>query len=433
METMLTLHVNPQKFKVHSLTGRITPALLADAFRAVKRNRGAAGIDRVSISLYEINLAANQWKLLDDLKQRRYQPQPLRRVFIPKGQGKFRPLGIPTVRDRVAQEVVRRLLTPVFEALFQENSFGFRPGRDCHQAVGKVLSYMEQGFQWVIDADIKGFFDAIPHHLIMRMVSAEIADGNILTLIEKFLRSGVMEEGVRKPTVSGTPQGGVISPLLANIVLNHLDWRLHAQGCKFVRYADDFVVLCKSRAEAEKALELVRLVIETELELELHPEKTKILPLWQGFDFLGFHISSRTVKMRAKSRENFKTKIRLLTPRHRNLDEQCIGKLNRVIRGTVNYFSTTFSTTADQFDKLDRWLRKRVRCMKFKRISHRDNFRLKNQHLDRLGLLRGLNLSAEVKERRRLSPNQTRTVIGQEQSHWGRPVRESRTLVNMGN
>ena len=192
------------KPKVHSLTGRITLPLLQAAFKAVKRNRGAAGIDKVSLNMFEANLVENLLALLRDLKDGSFVPFPLRRKYIPKEPGKFRPLGIPAVRDRVAQEAVRRLLHPIFEPLFHDASFGFRPGRNCHQALGRVLELHDQGFQVVLDADIKGFFDNLSHAVIMEAVAAQVADGNILRLIEKFLRAGVVEEGVFKPTTVGT-------------------------------------------------------------------------------------------------------------------------------------------------------------------------------------------------------------------------------------
>jgi RNA-directed DNA polymerase len=390
--------VVPKKFKVHSLTGRITPELMRQAFKAVKRNRGAAGLDKVSIKMFEENLQQNLDALMRELKTRSYEPIPLRRAYIPKGRGKFRPLGIPAVRCRVAQEVVRHLICPIFEPQFHDESYGFRHGRNCHMAIERVLQYAHEGYRVVLDADIKSFFDTISHKLIMALIAAEIADGNILGLIEKFLRSGVMEDGVLKPTKVGTPQGGVISPVLANIVLNHLDWQLHAKGLKFVRYADDFVVMCKSIPQAEKALEFVKHVIEQDLELQLSPEKTKIVKLSEGFEFLGFYISSYSVRMRKKSEEKFKMKIRMLTTRSHNLEAEVIKKLNRVIRGTVNYFATPFSTTITQFNHLDAWIRKRIRCMKYKRIWYSDNRRMKNKHIYRLGLLRCGELCLAVKE-----------------------------------
>lgn len=376
-----------KKQKVHSLTGRITQPLLWAAFRAVKRNRGAAGIDKVSIQMFEANLAENLAALERDLKNGSFQPFPLRRKFIPKGEGQFRALGIPAVRDRTGQEVLRRLLNPIFEPLFHEASFGFRQGRDCHRAIEYVLSLHEQGYWHVLDADIKGFFDNLPFSVIMRAVAAEVADGNILRLIEKFLRAGVMENGVFKPTTVGTPQGGVISPLLANIVLNHLDWELQRAGYRFARYADDFVVLTRTPAQAKEALALIQRTLG-ELGLSLSAEKTKITTYGKGYSFLGFVISSRSRRMRPKSVKKFQDKVRDLTRRSFNFEAATIVKLNRVIRGTAQYFAKPrWSRTRSQMRKLDGYIRRRLRCMKFKRKRRTDNRRWPIRRFERLGLL----------------------------------------------
>src|ERR1700693_3859235 len=224
-----------KKIKVHSLTGRITSRLMRQAFQAVKRNRGAAGVDKISIQMFAANLEENLAALMRELKTGTFKPLPLRRVLIPKGPGttKLRPLGIPVVRDRVAQEVVRLLLAPIFEPQFYPASFGFIPGRNCHQALERFLELHQQGYTVVLDADIQGFFDNLSHKIIMDAVRAEVADGNILNLVERFLTAGVVEEGDFQSTLIGTPQGGVISPLLANIVLNRLDWRLEGGGYRF--------------------------------------------------------------------------------------------------------------------------------------------------------------------------------------------------------
>lgn len=377
------------KIKVHSLTGRITSQLVWEAWRAVRRNRGAAGIDKVSIRMFEKNLEANLDRLMREVKEGRFEPLPARRVYIPKDvrRTKLRPLGIPAVRDRIAQEVLRRLLSPIFEAKFHDHSYGFRPGRSCHQAVEKVLELGRQGYRWVLDADISGFFDNLSHHAVMRELSEVVADGNILRMVEKFLRAGVMEGGKFQPTRVGTPQGGVASPLLANIALNVLDWHLHEHGYRFVRYADDFVVLCRSQYEAEEALAVVQRLLADRLGLSLSPEKTKVTRFHEGFTFLGFDIKSRFVRMRAKSVENFKTKVREITRRSHNLDAEVIQRLNRVIRGTANYFATPWSHCGDAYRSLDRWIRMRLRCMKLKRKSAKDNFRLRLKHFRHLGLL----------------------------------------------
>lgn len=376
-----------KKQKVHSLTGRITDPVMRSAFKAVKRNRGAAGVDKVSIAMFEANLEENLTALMKDMKTGQFEPRPLRRVLIPKSKTKVRPLGIPVVRDRVCQEVVRQLLNPIFERQFHDSSYGFRPGRNCHQAIENVLELHQQGYKVVLDADIKGFFDNIPFKVIMKAVSDEVADGNILRLIEKFLRSGVMEDGVFKPTTIGTPQGGVISPLLANAVLNHMDWQLQEQGCRFVRYADDFVVVCKSKSQAKECRKFVERLLVNDLGLELSQEKTVITTYGKGYDFLGFKLSSRSRRMRLKSAKKFKDKIRELTVRKQNLDEWVIVRLNRVIRGTANYFATDFSTCRWMFRKLDSWIRMRLRCMKYKRKKRSDNYKLRLRFFKKAGLL----------------------------------------------
>ncbi len=375
-----------RKQKVHSLTGRITLPLLKAAFKSVKRNRGAAGIDKVSIKMFEANLVDNLHALCRDLKDGSFEPFPLRRAYVPKNAKELRPLGIPAVRDRVAQEVVRRLLNPIFEPLFHDSSYGFRQGRNCHMAIRHALALHQQGFRVIFDADVQAFFDNLQHSVIIKAVAAEVADGNILRLVQKFLRSGVMENGVFKPTTIGTPQGGVISPLLANIVLNQLDWQLHEHGYQFVRYADDFLVICQSHAQAEEARHLVQQVLAT-LGLHLSVEKSRISTFRQGYSFLGFVLASHSRRMRPKSLQKFKDKVRMLTIRHHNFEPQVIiEKLNRVLQGTSRFFATSFSTCRWLFQKLDAWIRMRLRCMKFKRKRATDNYKLRNRTFSKLGL-----------------------------------------------
>jgi RNA-directed DNA polymerase len=406
-----------KKIKVHSLTGRITPQVMRQAFLAVKRNRGAAGVDKVSIAMFAANLEENLAALMRDLKTGVFRPLPLRRVHIPKGpeSKKLRPLGIPVVRDRVAQEVIRRLLAPIFEPRFHDASFGFIRGRNCHQAIERVLELHRQGYMVVLDADIAGFFDNIPHRVIMEAVAAEVADGNILDLVEGFLTAGVMEDGVFKPTTIGTPQGGVISPLLANIVLNHLDWQLHEAGYHFARYADDFVVVCQTNRQAQEAQAVVERVL-SELGLQLSPEKTKVTTFGRGYEFLGFFLSSRSRRMREKSVQKFKAKVRELTVRKCNLDAEAIKKLNRVIRGTANYFAPQFSTCRWMFQKLDSWIRMRLRCMKLKRKNYSDNKKLRagffRRKLSLLTLEEFCTYRDARGEARRVIPRNGATLVG---------------------
>lgn len=375
-----------------------------NAFKNVKRNRGAAGVDKISIWMYEKNLDQNLTTLMRKLKTDTYRSKPLRRKLIPKGNGKFRPLGIPAVQDRVAHEVIRTIINPIFEKLFHDSSHGFRRGKSCITAIEELLEYYKQGYRDVADADIKGFFDNIPHKLIMAMIEREISDGKTLNTIRKFLMAGVIEDGKYVPTRSGAPQGGVVSPLLANIVLNHLDWTLDAHGYKFVRYADDFVVLTKSHESAEKALCLVKKCIEEDLGLQLSLEKTTLTSFKEGFEFLGFFISSRTITMKDKAVRKFKDKIIEITRRHFNFERKVIKRVNSIIYGIANYFIQEFTTSMRLFTRLDQWVRKRIRCMKFKRISRKDNSKLKNNHIKKAGLIFFKDMYLRKQKVRKLLP-----------------------------
>lgn len=360
------------------------------AFKKVKSNRGAPGYDKISIRMFERNLEQNLCALHKRLTSGgKYFSKPVRRKFIDKGNGKKRPLGIPAVRDRVAQEVARILLEPIFEPLFHDCSFGFRPKRKAHQAIERILDFHKRGYKHVVDADIKGFFDNIEHELIIDLVAQYVADGSFLLIIRRFLKAPIVENGRAQPNKIGTPQGGVISPLLANIVLNQLDQRIARASLdiKFVRYADDFVVLAKLPQVAQQALTMIKKVIEEELSLQLAPEKSGITEFRKGFDFLGFHINSYGVTIRKKSVEKFKDNLRSKTKRSHGFNHQTIRAVNRVISGFKQYFDTPFSTIKAQATSLDEWIRRRLRCMKFKRFSRKDNFRFSNASFNKLGLI----------------------------------------------
>jgi group II intron reverse transcriptase/maturase len=374
-----------KKFKAHSLTGRITYAIMEKAFKAVKRNRGAAGLDKVSIDMYQTNLEQNLLALMKRLKERTYKAAPLRRHYIPKSGGKFRKLGIPSVRDRVAQEVIRSIMEPVFEKIFHDNSYGFRKGKNAHQAIERVLELKSLGYKYVVDADIKGFFDNINHKIIENLVADEVADGNFIKTVKEFLNCGVIEDGKYIYTRKGTPQGGVISPLLANIVLNKFDWALEKAGYKFVRYADDFVILTKTQETAKRALDFAKENLAG-MGLTLNTEKTKIAKFTNGFDFLGFTINHFGARMKTESIKRFCDKINKVTKRSHNLEAKTIKALNRIIVGTANYFIKDFTTGSMVFIKLSKRVRRRIRCMKYKRISKHDNHRLRIKHFDKMGL-----------------------------------------------
>ena len=267
------------------------PANLQSAFHKVWRNGGSAGADAQTVGHFARYAEAELQRLHEQLREGKYQPQPLRRAWVAKpGRAEKRPLGIPAVRDRTVQGALRHVLEPIFETDFAEQSYGFRPRRGAKDALRRVDTLLRSGHGWVVDADLKSYFDTIPHERLLALVKERVADGRVLALVESFLRAGVLEESKGwQPTEQGTPQGGVISPLLANLYLNPLDHQMARQGREMVRYADDFVILCPSAAEAHAALEAVKAWV-SEAGLTLHPEKTRVVDATQpgGFDFLGY-------------------------------------------------------------------------------------------------------------------------------------------------
>ncbi|HJH27724.1 MAG TPA: group II intron reverse transcriptase/maturase, partial [Methanophagales archaeon] len=269
-----------KKKKCHSLIDKVWNwRNLNEAWEKVKQNRGAGGIDDVTIDEFERNLEQNLNELQRLLKQDRYKPNPVKRGYIPKPDGKQRPLGIPTIRDRVVQQALKNVIEPIFEAEFSGSSFGYRPGKSAKQAIERIEEVRDEGHEWVVDADIKAFFDTVNHEKLIDAVAERISDGRVLRLIRAFLEADIMEQGQRlAKNVIGTPQGGVISPLLANIYLHYFNERMAELGYEVVRYADDFLVLCGSE---EEAISHVKEILE-ELELTLHPQKTKIKNFSEG-------------------------------------------------------------------------------------------------------------------------------------------------------
>jgi RNA-directed DNA polymerase len=277
--------------KWYSLIDKVyAKANLRAGYEQVKANGGGAGADHVTIKQYGAHLEANLEKLSKELKEGEYRPQAIKRQWIPKaGSDKLRPLGIPTVRDRVAQAALLNVLEPIFEQGFAEQSYGFRPNRGCKDALRRVDEELKQGKTWVVDADLESYFDTIPHTELMKRVEEKVSDGAVIRLVEGYLKQEVMEGEKRWAPEGGSPQGAVISPLLSNIYLNPLDHEMERRGIEMIRYADDFVILSRSREEAEKALECVREWVE-QAGLRLHPEKTRIVDAKEkGFDFLGYH------------------------------------------------------------------------------------------------------------------------------------------------
>jgi RNA-directed DNA polymerase len=346
------------------------PRTLEAAWEHVRSNGGSGGVDRQTVEQFEVELERRLRELSEDLKTGRYRPQPVRRVYIPKPDGKQRPLGIPTVRDRVVQGALRLVLEPIFEKEFSERSYGFRPGRGAKDALRRVDGLLASGGRYVVDADLKSYFDTIPHEGLMAAVRTRVADGRVLALIEMFLKAGIMEDLREHRPTAGTPQGGVISPLLANIYLHPLDQMMAEAGHEMIRYADDFVVLCTNEGEAQAALEKVRGWV-TAAGLELHPEKTRLVDMDQpgGFDFLGYHFEKGRKTPRSKSLEKLKDTIRAKTRRTNGESMQVVvANLNRTLRGWFEYFKHCHWYT---FERVDKFIRTRLRSIYRKRCKRK--------------------------------------------------------------
>ena len=347
----------------HSLIDKLYPtATLRAAFALVKANRGAAGVDHVSIERYASDLDANLERLSESLRSGTYRPQAIRRHFIPKpGSQEMRPLGIPTIQDRVVQTALRMVLEPIYERDFAAQSYGFRPGVGCKDALRRVDELLKAGYVHVVDADLKSYFDTIPKDRLLALVAGKVADGRILTLVESFLGQSVLEDTREWVPEQGTPQGAVISPLLSNIYLDPLDHLMAGQGFEMVRYADDFVVLCRSPQEAAEALAVVRDWTES-AGLTLHAVKTRLVDAGsEGFDFLGYHFERGRRWPRKKSLEKFKDTIRAKTGRTvgRGLP-MVIADINPILRGWFGYFQHSFRPT---FRMIDGWVRRRLRSI----------------------------------------------------------------------
>ena len=328
--------------------------------------KGAAGIDRQSLSDFASNLSDNLDQLLFELKTRQYKPQPVRRVEIPKEGGGVRLLGIPTVRDRVVQQTLNDLLTPIFEEQFHPSSFGYRPNRSCHDAINKSTMFIRRyGLQHVVDMDLSKCFDKLDHELILRSIRKRVTDSSVLELINQFLKSGVMVDGHWQQTELGSPQGGVISPLIANIYLDTFDQEMRKRGHRIVRYADDILIFCRSRAGAENALEQATKILEKELKLTVNQTKSHIAHSDEGVKFLGVEIGSRYTRIQSKKLSGLKKKLKQLTRRNGGKPlEQVIKELNPVLRGFSQYFRIANANRA--FDKIAGWLRRRLRSIQLR-------------------------------------------------------------------
>lgn len=377
-----------QKQKVHSLVDKVySRKNLRMAWERVRANRGASGADRVTIGDFEVNFESNLDRLHRELREKTYQPRPVRRLEIPKrgAPGKTRPLGIPSVYDRVCQQALVNRLEPIFERVFDPSSYGYRKGRKPADALTKIWREVEAGGEWIVDADLKDFFGSVDHEKLMALVGKQVADSRVLNLIQLMLKAGYEEKGQRHETPRGTPQGGVVSPLLSNILLTPFDKEMRRQGYCLTRWADDWVVTCRSRAAAEHALARAEKILE-KLGVTLNREKTQIVHIAQGFEFLGFKIQRGKGRFKLpheriksnlnrqnlyaiptqKSLDRFKDQIRAMTMRKIPLHlGELIETINPIIRGWGNYYCR--SHVRKRFHQLDGWIIRRLWSHRTKR------------------------------------------------------------------
>lgn len=376
------------KKKVHSLVDKIYHRTnLRLAWERVKANQGSRGIDGVTLEAFEVDLENNLERLHQELREGCYQPQPVRRVEIPKSgeAGRTRPLGIPAVVDRVCQQSMLNRLEPVFEEVFDASSFGYRKGKRTRDALRKIWHEIEQGNEWIVDADLKDFFGSVDHQKLTALVSQRVSDGRVLKLLEQILAAGYVEKGRLFPSNRGTPQGGIISPLLSNILLTPFDKEMRRRGYQLTRWADDWVVTCRTHAEAKAVLAAASKILKT-LGVALNPKKTRIVHVNQGFEFLGFKIkrgkrafrlSQAKIKSKLnkqdliaiptdKSVKRFKDSIRQSTRRVVPLKTSAlIGELNPMIRGWGEYYKR--ANVRGLFNRLDRWIVRRIWSHRYKR------------------------------------------------------------------
>lgn len=353
---------------------------MQEAWQRVKANKGAPGVDHMAVDQFAA-FAQDQWpKIRQSLLTGTYQPLPVKRVQIPKPSGGQRPLGIPSVVDRVIQQAIAQVLGPIFDPGFSDYSYGFRPGRSAHDAVYQAQAYIKEGYRWTVDMDLEKFFDTVNHDVLMHRVARKVSDKRVLKLIGKYLRAGVMENGRLQQTPQGVPQGGPLSPLLANIVLDDLDKELEHRGHRFVRYADDFLILVKSQKAAERVMIGIKRFIERKLKLKVNMTKSRVVKTDHA-TFLGFTFKGKKIRWSDKAFMKFKYRLRKLTGRSWFVSmEYRYEKLDQYIRGWMNYFG--ISEYYRPLPEIDQWLRRRVRMCYWKQWRYA---RTKVHHLLKLG------------------------------------------------
>lgn len=355
------------------------------AYKRVKANKGASGIDDMQVDELLQYLKENGEQIKEDIRKGKYNPKAVRRVEIPKADGSKRKLGIPTVVDRVIQQAIAQQLSKIYEPIFSENSYGFRANRSCHDAMLKAKEIINNGYKWVVDLDLEKFFDTVNQDLLISIIRRTVNEDKVVSLIRKYLQAGVLVNGVFEKTEKGTPQGGNISPILSNIMLNELDKELESRGLQFVRYADDCIIFTKSRKAAERVMENITKFIEKKLRLKVNRKKSKVDRPWR-IKYLGFSFYQSKgkveIRIHPKSIEKFKDKIREITSRSNAMSmETRFLKLRQVIRGWVNYFKIANMKRIAQ--KLDEWIRRRIRMCYWKQWKKN---KTKYDNLVRLGI-----------------------------------------------
>ena len=351
---------------------------LNKAYKKVVSNKGVAGVDGITVDEVAEYIKEHKEEIIDKIRKRKYKPQPVKRVQIPKENGKKRNLGIPTVMDRIIQQAMVQILSPIFEEQFSDNSYGFRPGRSCEQAVKQALEYLNEGYEWIVDIDLEKFFDTVNQDRLITIIRRTIKDGEVVSLIRKYLNAGVMVNGVKQATKIGTPQGGNLSPLLSNIMLNELDKELESRGLNFVRYADDDIIFVRSEKAANRVLISITRYIEKKLGLKVNAEKSKVTRPTQtkylGFSFWSTKEGKWKPKPHIKSCQKLKRKLKQLTDRSWSISlDKRIKQINYLVRGWVNYFR--IANMKQKIKEIDQHLRTRIRVIiwkQWKKIRKRE-------------------------------------------------------------
>lgn len=358
------------------------------AYKRVKANKGAPGIDGMTVEATLPWLKEHREELLQSIREGKYKPQPVRRKEIPKPDGGVRKLGIPTVVDRIIQQATAQELTPIFEPQFYENSYGYRPGKSAQMAIQKVKEYAEQGYKYAVEIDLSKYFDTLNHDLLMNMMREQVKDKRVIELVKRYLKSGVMEKGMSVKTHEGSPQGGPLSPLLANIYLNKFDWEMSRRGVPVIRYADDIVLLCKSERAGQRLLESSRRILEGKLKLRMNVEKSKVVSVTaiRNFKFLGFALgrgkNGYFIRAHAKSLKKAKQKLKGLTSRSQGRNVRVvIQRVNSFTRGWLGYFG--IASMKNTMSEWDGWIRRRLRMYIWKQWRKP---RTRVQNLIKLGM-----------------------------------------------